>query len=115
MSWEWDRAADDAFHRLLGYSQEYLDRVHEGVDEYRAAHAAQIASAPDAWTDLESDSDYDDAHGAPLSPPLTPKGEGQGPNQPEFEHSQTVSSTSIPPRSRVRRRKTRSTTTISEL
>ena len=113
MSWEWDRAADDAFNRLLGYSQEYLDRIHKGADEYRAMFAARMESAPEAWTDLESDSDYDDAHLAPLSPPLTPKGQGLDP--PTFEHSQRLSPPSVPiQNSSAPTRKSRPAATVSE-
>jgi hypothetical protein len=56
----WHRAAYDAFDRLLGYSQEYLDSVHKGAEEYKAMLAARRPQI--AWEPLESDSDLDDAH-----------------------------------------------------
>ena len=68
----WDRAAYDAFDRQLGYSQEYLDRVHKGAEEYRAVLDARGSQL---WEPAESDTDLDDAHLAPLSPPPSPRGD----------------------------------------
>jgi len=69
----WDRAAHDAFHRLLGYTQEYLDAVHKGADEYRAMLDARGPQLP--YEPASSDSEYDDSHLAPLSPPPSPRRE----------------------------------------
>ena len=66
----WDRATDDAFNRLLGYSQEELDRFHEKVDELRAWRKAHDPQSDFEWT--ESDSEPD---GAPITPPDSPKGD----------------------------------------
>ena len=70
----WDRAADDAFKRLLGYSQERLDRIHKAADERRAMLEARDPQPSFEWVD--SDSDFDDADRALLSPPPSPKGDG---------------------------------------
>lgn len=70
----WDRTANDAFLRLLGHTQEDLDSGHEVADEYRAKLAARGTQPP--YEPAESDSDFDDAHFAPLSPPPSPRSEG---------------------------------------
>jgi hypothetical protein len=58
--------ASDAVLRLLGHTQEYLDRVHKGAEEYQAMLDARGPQSP--YEPAESDSDFDDAHLAPLSP-----------------------------------------------
>jgi hypothetical protein len=67
---------------VLGYSLEYLDRVHRKADEYREAVLAaggkigpqmSLEEAPAVLASYESDSDLEDKYLAPLSPPLTPK------------------------------------------
>lgn len=70
----WDRAASDAFSRLLGYSQEYLNEVHKRSEEYQAALDARGFPPPETWEPASSsDSDSDDARFAPLSPPRSPR------------------------------------------
>ncbi|KAF7511330.1 hypothetical protein GJ744_004895 [Endocarpon pusillum] len=71
----WDRAAYGAFDRLLGYSQEYLDRVYKGAEEYRAYLDAQ-GRLNTSWEAAESDSDYDNV---PLSLLPTPKHQSSDP------------------------------------
>lgn len=68
------RQSDDAFQRLLGVSQEYLDDIHKHVDEYRALHAND--PPPVLWDGPGSDSESEDADGAPPSPPPSPRGDG---------------------------------------
>ena len=70
----WNREAYDAFHRLLGYSQENLNHVHKAADEYRARLDARGPQPP--WEPAESDSEFSDTDGAPRSPPQSPKGDG---------------------------------------
>ena len=70
----WDRAAADAFDILRGYTQEYLDEVHKRADDYRAFLDARGPQPP--WEPAESDSDFSEPDGAPLSPPTSPKSEG---------------------------------------
>lgn len=69
-----DWATSDAFDRLLGYSQTYLDRVHKAAKEYRDMLDARGPQPP--WEPAESDSDFSDAAGAPPSPPPSPRPEG---------------------------------------
>lgn len=68
-----NRAESDAMHRLLGYSQDYLDRVHKDADELRAKIEAR--GPPPIWYPCDSDSDFEDNSGAPMSPPQSPKDE----------------------------------------
>lgn len=85
----WSREADDAFSRLLGCSQDSLDRIHRKADEYRKAYIdagrpiQPQLSLEEAWAELESygsDSDCEETDLAPISPPMTPKGgEDRGP------------------------------------
>ena len=65
----WTREALDAFNRLLGHSQEYLDRVHELADRYPRPNLERT------YEPAESDTDSSD-NGAPLSPPPSPRGRG---------------------------------------
>ena len=66
------RAEVDAFRRLLGYSQEYLDEVHKCADEERAR-----MGPPVRWEMASSsDSEFSDADRTPLTPPKSPKGDG---------------------------------------
>ena len=68
------RTESDALDRLFGgYSQEYLDRVHEDADKLRAIIAAR--GPPPIWYPCDSDSDFEDTNGAPISPPQSPKDE----------------------------------------
>lgn len=68
----WNREANDEFLTLIGYSQEYLDSVHKGADEYRAMLAKRGTQPP--WEPAESDTESE--AGALLSPPPSPKGDG---------------------------------------
>ena len=70
----WTREADDAFHRLLGYSQEYLDYTHKFADGYRAHVQARQAQFP-PWEWASSDSDLE-TDNVPPTPPESPKGDG---------------------------------------
>ena len=67
----WTREALDAFHRLLGFSQERLDCIHELADRYPRACLERT------YEPAESDTDSSD-DGAPLSPPPSPRGRGPG-------------------------------------
>lgn len=108
-----NQAESDAIHRLLGYTQEYLDNVRKGAEKYRAGLGSQL---PAECEDLESDSDFDshdESHLAPLSPPPTPKAEGL--NQPLSEHAQrALPNSAPPPKSSVRRRNPRPAVTASK-
>lgn len=67
----WDRAAYDAFQRLLGTSQEELDRRHREADELRAWRLAHDGPPKVfEWTDASDPED-----GAPITPPESPKGD----------------------------------------
>ena len=65
------RAECDAFSRLLGCSQEYLDEVHRRADEGRARLGPLVRWEPASSSDSESDDDH-----TPLTPPKSPKGDG---------------------------------------
>lgn len=69
------REESDAWSRLIfGHSQEYLDKVHEHADRIRAVIEAR--GPPPIWHPFEdSDSEFDDVEGAPMSPPPSPKDE----------------------------------------
>lgn len=73
MAWALTREQSDAIQRLFyGRSQEYLDRVHENADSLRAFLAAR--GPPPIWYPLsDSDTEFSDADGAPMSPPPSPK------------------------------------------
>lgn len=94
----WDR-------EVFGSSQEWIDRMHQLEEEWRAFLGPRLAKDPDEWAELESDSDYDDSHLAPLSPPPTPKDEGLA--QPMSMHAPTPLPTSTPPRKQRSRGKKR--------
>lgn len=66
-----DRAESDAIHRLLGYSQDYLDGVRKGADELRTRIEARDPQP--TWYPCDSDSDLENIDGAPMSPPQSPK------------------------------------------
>ena len=66
------RMESDAFHRLLGYSQEYLDRIHKLADERRASFRLHKDFQPICYP-YDSDSDFEDDDGAPMTPPRSPK------------------------------------------
>lgn len=65
------RTESDAIHKLLGYSQDYLDCVHKDADELRAS--IQARDFQPVWYPCDSDSDLEDIDGAPMSPPQSPK------------------------------------------
>lgn len=68
------RAESDAIDRAFyGYSQEYLDSVNKGADELRAIIEAR--GPPPIWYPCDSDSEFEDTNGAPMSPPQSPKDE----------------------------------------
>lgn len=70
----WDQAASDAFARLLGFPQEYLDEVHQRAKQCQTAIDARGFPPPETWEPVSSsDSDSDDTRLAPLSPPRSPK------------------------------------------
>ena len=68
------RQESDAWGRMCGYSQGYLDEVNKNVDDYRARHANDPPQPP--WEGPGSDTESEDADGAPLSPPPSPRGAG---------------------------------------
>ena len=61
----------DAIHRLLGYSQEDLDYVHNAAEARLAARGPQPF-----WEPASSDSDFSDTGATLLTPPSSPKGDG---------------------------------------
>lgn len=65
------RAESDAIHRLLGYSQDYLDRVHKDADAIRARIGSRDSQP--LWYPCDSDSDLENIDDAPMSPPQSPK------------------------------------------
>ena len=71
-----DIAVIDAFCKVLGFSQEYLDTVHKGAEEYRAVLAARkpLPSCNEAEVDTDIESDDDEA--ALPTPPTTPGWKG---------------------------------------
>lgn len=67
------RMESDAFHTLfLGYSQEYLDGIHKAADERKARFRLPEDFQPICYP-YDSDSDFEDIDGAPMSPPRSPK------------------------------------------
>jgi hypothetical protein len=66
------REQSDAIDRLLGYSQEWLDRVYEGAEEWRKFYESQ--GPQPSYEVLDSDTESDDD--APLSPPLSDDSNG---------------------------------------
>ncbi|MCJ1474816.1 hypothetical protein MMC13_003476 [Lambiella insularis] len=71
--WKKSRPECDAFSRMLGYSQEYLDDINKHVDDYQARHAND---PPTPLWEGPSDTESEDADGAPLSPPPSPRNDG---------------------------------------
>lgn len=65
------RKEADAIRVLLGWSQEYLDEVHDAADAIIAARGPQPF-----WEPASSDSDFSDSGGNLLTPPGSPKGDG---------------------------------------
>ncbi len=61
------KESDAILTTKCGYSQEYLDRVYKGVEAFRAALGPRLETGPQEWEELESDSDFDDAHIEPTT------------------------------------------------
>lgn len=98
---------------MCRYSQDYLDHVHKGAEEYRDVLGPRLLIAPEEREELESDSDFDGAHIALLSPPQTPKGGGLGQQMSKHIHRVLPASTSSQ-KSSVRWRNPRPASTVSE-
>ena len=69
------REESDAIDRTFdGVSQEFLDKVHEHAEKLRAVIEAR--GPPPIWHPFDdTDSEFDDVDGAPMSPPPSPKDE----------------------------------------